>query len=196
MNGNPQLLDETQGEINLVTKEPETSTDDRGTNDLAKIAMGALVGATLGAVAVALSIKGTAQRINQTVQGLGNGVKDAANGVNQTVRGVGEAIKTVAEGVNDTAKDVGNAVKTSAQGVNDTVQDTVSAVKVASVKVNNTVQETVSTVKGTAVSVNDTVQNTVDLASSVVEHEQPSSQKTNVPDDQTAYILVPVDKQS
>ncbi|MDZ8053941.1 MAG: hypothetical protein RMX68_014980 [Aulosira sp. ZfuVER01] len=196
MNENPQLLDKTQGEINLVTEEPETYTDDRGTNNLAKVAMGAIVGATLGAVAVALSIKGTAQRINQTIQNLGNGVKSAADGVNQTVKNVGDAIQTVAEGVNDTAKDVGDAVKTSAHGVNDTVQNTVSAVKVSSVKVNNTVQDTVSTVKGTAVSVNDTVQNTVDLGNRVVEHEQPSTQKTNVPDDQTAYILVPVDKQS
>ncbi|BAY10743.1 hypothetical protein [Calothrix sp. NIES-2098] len=188
MNGNQQLLDKSQNDIDLATDTSEEYTVDSGkNNNLAKIAMGAIVGGTLGAVAVALTIKGTAERINQTIQSLGNGVKGAAEGVNNTVKGVGDAIKTVADGVNYTVKDVGDAVKTSAEGVNKTVVNTVDAVKSTAVNVNKTVKDTVDTVKDTAVDVKDTVKDARNLTTS-------ENQTKNVPEDQATYLLIPVDK--
>jgi phage-related protein len=195
MNGNQQLLDKSQDNIDFVTDQSETNTADSGkNNNLAKIATGAIVGATLGAVAVALSIKGTAERINQTIQNLGNGVKGAADGVNNTVKGVGDAIKTVAESVNNTVKDVGDAVQGSAQGVNNTVINTVDVVKSTAVNVNETVKGTVDTVKDTAVEVKDTVKDAANLTPNAVEDDKAEGQSVKIPDEQATYILVPVDK--
>ena len=196
MNGNQQLLDKSQDNIDLVTDNSETYTTDSGNNNLAKVAMGAIVGATLGAVAVALSLKGTAERINQTIQGLGNGVKGAAKGVNNTVQGVGEGIKTVANGVNYTVKDVGDAIKASAEGVNNTVVNTVDVVKNTAVDINDTVKDTVDTVKDRAVDVKDSVKDATNLSNSAVEENKPESQSANVPHDQAAYLLIPVDPTS
>ncbi|MBD2195940.1 MULTISPECIES: hypothetical protein [Calothrix] len=188
MNGNQQILDKSDNNIDFATDKSETYTTDSGSNNLAKIAMGAIIGGTLGAVAIALTIKGTAERINQGIQGLGNGVKGAAKGVNNTVQGVGTAIKTVADGVNYTVKDVGDAIKDSAEGVNNTVINTVDVVKNTAVKINDTVQDTVDTVKDKAVDVKDSVEDAANISNS-------ESQTSNVPDEQATYLLIPVDKQ-
>lgn len=187
MNGNQQVLDKSEDKLDFVTDKADDSTTEKSSNNLAKIAIGAIIGGTLGAVAIALSIKGTAERINQTIQGLGNGVKGVAKGVNNTFQGVGEGIKTVADGVNDIVKDVGDSIKVSAEGVNNTVVNTADVVKNTAVKFNDTVQDTVDSVKNTAVDVKDTVKDVANLDNS-------ENQDTNVANDQATYMLVPVDK--
>ena len=154
---------------------------------LTKIAIGALIGATLGAVAGALATKGTAERVNQTVKGVGNAVKRAAEGVNETVQDVGKSTQSVANGVNDTVKDVGNTVKNTAESVNDTVKGTVDVVK-----------GTVDVVKGTSKDVNDSVKGTVDTLKNVAEDvKQSANQDVKLAEKQRTYILVPVeDEQS
>lgn len=174
-----QVLD-TDDEI-TVEQIPYQSSDDysEGTSKgigLTKIAIGALIGATLGAVAGALATKGTAERVNQTVKGVGNAVKRTAEGVNGTVQDVGNATQTVAYGVNDTVKDVGNTVKNTAESINDTVKGTVDVVK------------------GTSKDVNDTVKGTVDTLKNVAEDvKQSANQDAKLSEKQRTYILVPVD---
>jgi gas vesicle protein len=181
-----QVLD-TDDEI-TVEQIPYQSSDDysEGTTKgigLTKIAIGALIGATLGAVAGALATKGTAERLNQTVKGVGNAVKRTAEGVNGTVQDVGNATQTVAYGVNDTVKDVGNTVKNTAESINDTVKGTVDVVK-----------GTVDVVKGTSKDVNDTVKGTVDTLKNVAEDvKQSANQDAKLSEKQRTYILVPVD---
>ncbi|MBD2204824.1 hypothetical protein H6G33_13385 [Calothrix sp. FACHB-1219] len=188
MNGNQQLLDKSDNNLDFSSEKSENYTTDNGSNNLAKIALGAIVGGTLGAVAVALTIKGTAERINQTIQSFGNTVKGAAKGVDNTVQGVGTAIKTVADGVNYTAKDVGDAIQVSAESVNNTVINTVDVVKSTAVKINDTVQDTVDTVKDKAVDVKDSVEDAANMSNS-------ESQNSNVSNDPATYLLIPVDKQ-
>lgn len=147
---------------------------------LAKVAIGALIGASLGAIAAALTNKGTAERVNQTIKGVGNTVKRAATGVNDTVKDVGDAVKNVATGVNDTVKDVGESVKGAATGVNDTVKSTVDAVKGTAVDVNDTVKGTVDAVKGAA----DEVKRSTSTN---------PNQGVKPSEKQRAYLLVPVE---
>ncbi len=152
-------------------------------NGLAKVAIGALIGATLGAVAGALATKGTAERVNQTVKGVGNAVKRAAEGVNETVQDVGNSTQSVANGVNETVQDVGNTIKNTAESVNDTVKGTVETVK-----------GTVETVKGTSKDVNDTVKGTVDTFKNAAEDvKQSANQEAKLSEKQRTYILVPVE---
>lgn len=180
MSDNNQLLDTDDIIVEQIPPQTVTSSasTDKGDGLLAKVAIGGLLGATLGLLAGALAHKGTAQRVNQTVKSVGNAVKGAAQSVDQTVKDVGDAVKSVAEGVNDTVKDVGDAVKGATEGV------------------NQTVKSTVDTVKGTAEIVNDTVKDTVDSAKSAVEDVKVSAnQGVKAPDKQTTYILVPVENE-
>ena len=95
MNENQQLLNRSEDSIVLTDQVNDYAGGTNTTNELAKVAIGALIGATLGAVAAALTIKGTAQKVNQTVKGVGNAVKGATGSFNQTLKGVGDAIKTL-----------------------------------------------------------------------------------------------------
>jgi hypothetical protein len=71
----------------------------------------------------------------------------------------------------------------------------VGAVKGTAIGINDTVNNTVDIVKGAAEGVKDTVKGTVDVATNAVEDETPSdSQSANIPNNQTTYILVPLDK--
>lgn len=180
MSEHDQVLDIDSDEIRVEQLPHQSDTysaENTKGNGLAKsVAIGALVGVTLGAIAGALANKGTAERVNRTVKGVGDVVKRAAEGVNNTVKDVGDAAKSVAEGVNYTAKDVGGTVKTTAEGVSDTVKSTVDAVK------------------GTATDVNDTVKGTVDAVKSAAEDvKQSTNQDVKVPEKQRTYILVPVE---
>ena len=174
---NNQVVDREPVSVEEITDESDTySTSTPRGNGLSKVAISALVGATLGAIAGALAIKGTAERVNQTVKNVGETVKDAAQNLNQTVKGVGDAVRTVADGVNDTAKDVGDTVKDAVAGVNQTVQGTVDAVK------------------GSAVGVNQTVRSTVDAVKDTVEDVKPSGNKpVKVSDNQQLFRIVPVE---
>ena len=77
--------------------------------------------------------------------------------------------------------------------VNDTVKTTVYAVKSTVVCVNDTVKTTVDLVKAAAEGVNDTVKGTVDVAKSAEDDTPSDSQSANIPNNQTTYILVPLD---
>lgn len=180
MNENNQLVE--TDEIIVEQIPPQDDTYSASTNKLdgllAKVAIGGLLGATLGMLAGALAHKGTAQKVNQAVESVGNAVKGAAQGVNQTVKGVGDTVQSVAQGVNETVKDVGDAVKGATEGV------------------NQTVISTVDTVKGTAQVVNDTVKDTVHSANSAAEDVKVSThQGAKAPNKQTTYILVPMENE-
>lgn len=202
MNENQQTLARTEDD--LVITEPtaiDLSIDQsdnytksgQAANELYKVFIGGLVGATLGAIAGALLIKGATQKINQTVKNAGDTVKNASGNLNQTIKGIGDAIVTVAGGVNDTVKDVGDSVKDTTTGINETVKNTVDVLKGTASNMNQTVKTTVDTVKTAATDVSDSVRGS---AKTVTENDVASySESVNVPNNQTTYILVPVDNQ-
>ena len=168
---------------------------DKGYN-LAAISTGAVFGASMGAAAAAFASKITIESVNNTVKGVGDAVKGATEGVGKTVKGVGDAVKNVAENVDYTLKDVGTTVKGTAEEVNENLKGTVDVVKNTAQSVNYTVKGTADVIKGASESVSQNVRSTVDAASqSVSEAENQPAESTQKPtESQTAYILVPVDK--
>ncbi|MBW4663527.1 MAG: hypothetical protein KME01_04885 [Chroococcus sp. CMT-3BRIN-NPC107] len=179
----------------------QTSPDDVETNpekayNLAAIGLGAFFGALMGAAAAAFASKVTVESVNNTVKGVGSAVKSAAEGVNATVKGVGSAVKNVAENVDDTLKDVGMSVKGSAEEVNENLKGTVDVVKNTAQSVNFTVKGTADVIKNASDSVSQNVKNTIDAVSEPVSgKENKQAYSTQKPSEtQTAYILVPVDK--
>lgn len=153
-NGN-QLLTGDETSIEESTSIPFTDAEDVTENGFARIAIGVLVGATLGGIAAALTNRGTVDRVNQTVKNAGDTVKKAAASVNDTVQDVGDAVSSVATGVNNTVREVGDAVKETAEGVNGTVKNTLSAVKDTTEDVNDTVRNTLDAVKQSAENISE-----------------------------------------
>lgn len=98
-------------------------------NGLAKAAIGGVLGAVLGTVAVTLANKKTAQDINRSVKGVGNAVKNAASGVNGAVKNAVESVKGVAKGVNKTVESAGDTVQPTTEDVNQTVKSAASTVQ-------------------------------------------------------------------
>jgi gas vesicle protein len=198
-----QLLVNRDENIDLIMLQPPTTPQDdnappantdKGYN-LATIGIGAIVGAVVGAAAAALASKVTVESVNNTVKGVGDAVKGAASGVNNTVKGVGDAVKNVAENVDYTFKDVGTTVKGTAEELNQNVKGTVNVVKGTAQNVTYTVKGTVDGLKNVTEDVSQTVKNTVDAVAEqapVVENKEVDTQKQGEP--QTAYVLVPVDK--
>ena len=179
----------------VTTEDQATAQDqveqntDKGYN-LATISIGAVFGALMGAAAAAFASKITIESVNNTVKGVGDAVKGATEGVGKTVKGVGDAVKNVAENVDYTLKDVGTTVKGTAEEVNENLKGTVDVVKNTAQSVNYTVKGTADVIKGASESVSQNVRSTVDAASQSVPAE--GTQKPT--EAQTAYILVPVDK--
>lgn len=102
---NEDIVDEQKNNDAPTSEQIDTETiDKRVSNGLNKAALGGIIGAVLGTVAIALADKKTARSINQTVKAAGNAVKDAADGVPLKVRNAVEAVKDVASsyGVNQT----------------------------------------------------------------------------------------------
>jgi gas vesicle protein len=196
MNGDQQFSNNSKENIDVLTEPPNAHQADESTNNkLAIVAIGTFIGATLGALAAALTIKDTTDKVDQTAKNMGNAVKGAARSFNQNVTNLGGAIKIVADSVNDTVKDVGDTLKDTALNVNDTATNTVHTVKSTATNVNDTVKTTVNTFKGVAVGVKDTVTGTVDITKNVVEDDNLSKdQNVNIHNNQTAYMLVPIDK--
>lgn len=62
MNETQQFSDQSE-DIDLFTDQANDYVADSKKNDLAKVAIGALIGATVGAVTAALTIKGTTERL-------------------------------------------------------------------------------------------------------------------------------------
>uniref|UniRef100_UPI00312C8B69 hypothetical protein n=1 Tax=Escherichia coli TaxID=562 RepID=UPI00312C8B69 len=96
------------------------------------------------------------------------------------------------ENVDYTLKDVGTTVKGTADEVNENLKGTVDAVKNTAQSVNYTVKGTADVIKNTGESVSQNMRSTVDAVSEPVASAAEAVQKQN--EAQTAYILVPVDK--
>ncbi|NJL64585.1 MAG: hypothetical protein HC903_25685 [Methylacidiphilales bacterium] len=197
MNGNKQLLEQPENANNLVEQPNTDSVSEYEENPIAKIAIASLVGATIGAIAGVLALKNSSQRINQSIKNVGNTVKNVVENVNQTLKDTSDTIKSAASSIDETVKEVGKTVKNSAVDTNDTVKDAVDSVKDTAVNVNDTVKNTMHIVKGAATGVQETVKDTVDIAKKVVADDEKSSNSENiqVSDNQTTYILVPVEHQ-
>lgn len=184
------LLDKDVTTEDQATAQDQVEQNTEKGYNLATISIGAVFGALMGAAAAAFASKITIESVNNTVKGVGDAVKGATEGVGKTVKGVGDAVKNVAENVDYTLKDVGTTVKGTATEVNENLQGTVDVVKNTAQSVNYTVKGTADVIKGASESVSQNVRSTVDAASQSVPAE--GTQKPT--EAQTAYILVPVDK--
>ncbi|MBD2775006.1 hypothetical protein [Iningainema tapete] len=197
MNENQQILEQDDDDvvinrldaIDLSTVQYDDTERQETKNEIYKVFVGGLIGATLGGIAGALLIKGTAEKINQTVKNVGDKVKGASENFSQTVKGVGDAVQTVANGVNETVKDVGNTVNNTATDVNETVKSTADTVKGSANGMSTTVKNTVDTVKS---AVTDVRQSVTSTAKSGATEVSPEHQIIKLPNNQ-AYMLVPVD---
>lgn len=113
--------------------------EQKGKNNLNKVLLGGLLGATLGTLAAALANKKTAQGANLAAKGVGDAVKSVGEGVNVAAKGVGEAVKTVAEGVNqglvspvvDVFKDTAGGAKKTLENATDKLKQTAEYVNPA-----------------------------------------------------------------
>lgn len=172
--------DDTARNGNWVSSMSEDGSDSSDQNvspnsqAFTRVAIGALVGATLGGIAGALTNKGVVDRINTSVRGVGNTVRKTTAGIDETIKGVGDAVQSVAVGVNTTAREINEAVRETAEGI------------------SGTVQSTVHTVQNTADDVQETVGSTVNTVKSVVEETTASANLAPDADQTTLYKLVPV----
>lgn len=180
--------------VEIVTNSNQiTATNDRRSssnghspneNGLTKIAIGALIGATLGGLAAALANRETTERISQTIRDLGKTARTTADNLNDSVQRIGDAVNAVAASVNDTTKDVNAAVNSVATNVSGTVKNTASTVRGTAEGVNETVKtamNAVNTVKESASNIQEA--ETVNVAAA-------SSSGTS--NGETLYKLVPV----
>lgn len=114
-----------ENEDEPVTEQSYAQTVDTQTgNGLAKAAIGGVVGAVLGTVALSLANKKTAQSINRSVKDVGNTVKNAASGVNDSVKNAVEAVKGVAnKNVNETVETASNTEQATTEDISKTVEN-------------------------------------------------------------------------
>jgi hypothetical protein len=141
--------------------------------------VGGIYGTVVGTVAGALLGKGTAQRVNHTLDALVEAAKSVADGVNHSVKDVGDAIKDTVEeakpsvvGVVNTVKDTVDEIKPSVVGtvknltegfkIGDAIKDTVEEVKPSVVGIVNSVKDTVEEVKPSVIGVVNSVKDTVE----------------------------------
>lgn len=148
-NGN-QVLTSDQPDPNVVSTSsiPETSDTARD-QGWATIAIGALIGATLGGLAGALANKRVVNGINQVIKDAGSSLKKTTSNVNVAVQDAGDAVFTITTNVTDTVKDLGESVKQTADSVNSTVRETIDTVRSTAIDVNGTVRTTLDSVKDT-----------------------------------------------
>jgi gas vesicle protein len=181
MDDNQQLLAQNSQNINGQYEQPNNDVIDnaKASSPLAKVALGTMIGAALGAVASTLLIEGIAEKLNQTIRNFSNAVKDAAQNFNQAVNTVGYTINTVASGVNDATNDVSYIVKNTSVNVNDTVRNTVNTVKSTVGNLNDTVNTTKEVVKETVSGVNSAVSNTVDVPVNREENPEEKGEKNS-----------------
>ncbi|KAB8335494.1 hypothetical protein SD80_004070 [Scytonema tolypothrichoides VB-61278] len=131
--------------------------------------VGGVSGAVIGAVAGALVGKGTAERVNRTVDSLVDAANSVAETVNHNVNGVGNAVKDTVEEtktsvvgvvqvVKDTVEDAKPSVVGAVQAVKDTVEEAKPSVVGAVQAVKDTVEEAKPSVVGVVQAVKDTVE--------------------------------------
>lgn len=136
--------------------------------------LGGISGTVVGAVAGALIGKGTAQRVNRTVDSLVDAARSVAEGVNHSVVGVGDALKDTIDEVKPSVVGVVDAVKNTVEEVKPSV---VSAAKSVAEGVNysvNSVSYVGEALKDTIDQVKPSVISVVDAAKGTVEEVKPS----------------------
>lgn len=179
----------TNGTINSNYSSDSASSEDStfpSGNGLPKIAIGALIGAVLGGLAVALTNQETAEQISRSIRGLGKTVKATAENVNDAVQNVGDAVNGVAVAVNDTNKDVNDAVNGVATKLGSTVKESITTVQDTAKGVKETAKTTanvVNTVKSSVNSIQEVAQQT---------DNAPIDVSTEVSKGETLYKLIPV----
>lgn len=116
---NEDISGEHDNDVDSVTDQAYTQTVDTETGKgLARAAIGGVVGAVLGTVALSLANKRTVEGINRSVKGVGNTVKNAAQGVNVSVKNAVEAVKGVAnKGVNETVESAENTERATTEDI-------------------------------------------------------------------------------
>lgn len=102
---NRENLDEHEIKAEANAEQTNVPVDADKSNGLAQLAIGGLVGAVMGTVAVVLADKKTANILNQTAKDLGNAVKGATEGVNKTIKSKVETVKNKASSFNNSIKD-------------------------------------------------------------------------------------------
>jgi gas vesicle protein len=173
MSETPLLLVNHNENVEPVTLQNEVQPAGTSRGDsLARVGIGAVVGAVLGAVTVSLADKVTVENVNNTVKGVGEVVKGTANSVNNTVKGVGNAVKNVAENINYVVEDVGATVKGIAKDVNQNVKGIVNVVRGVNEGSNYTVESTVDAVNLLPEDVSQNLKSTVDVDISDVVGQQ------------------------
>jgi gas vesicle protein len=154
-------------------------------NGLSKIALGALIGATIGGIAAALTVRATTDRLNQVIRGVGRTARSTADSLSNSVQRVGDAVNSVAENVGDTTKDVNEAVSDVAAHVGSTVMSTVSTVKGTTAQVNEVVK--------TATNVVGMVKENIGIQEGVKQTAQTTTEAPNPEGNaETLYKLIPV----
>jgi len=135
--------------------------------------VGGVSGAVVGAVAGALIGKGTAQRINRTVEAVVDSAKSVSEGVNHSVKNVGDALKDTVEevkpsvvGVVDAVKNIAVDAKPSVVGIVDALKDTIEEVKPSVVA---TAQSVNHSVKDVEEALNDTINTVTPVVSDLVD---------------------------
>ncbi|NMG21859.1 YtxH domain-containing protein [Brasilonema bromeliae] len=131
--------------------------------------VGGVSGAVIGAVAGALVGKGTAERVNRTVDSLVDAANSVAETINHNVNGVGNAVKdtveetktsvvSVVQAVKDTVEEAKPSVLSTVQAVKDTVEEAKPSVVDVVQAVKDTVEEAKPSVVGAVQAVKDTVE--------------------------------------
>ncbi|NMG11234.1 apolipoprotein A1/A4/E family protein [Brasilonema sp. UFV-L1] len=113
--------------------------------------VGGVSGAIVGAVAGALVGKGTAERVNRTVDSLVDAANSVAETINHNVNGVGNAVK-------DTVEEAKPSVVATVQALKDTVEEVKPSVVGAVQAVKDTVEEAKPSVVSTVQALKDTVE--------------------------------------
>ena len=115
---------------------------------LSRIAIGALVGATLGGLAAALANRETGSRITQTIRNFGGVAKNTASNVVEMAKQIEETVDAIAVSVNDTVEDLGEATGNITVNLGGTVQNTMSTVKGTAQGLNTTLKAATGAVRG------------------------------------------------
>src|SRR5919202_4382137 len=121
---------------------------------------GGVFGAVVGTVAGALAGKGTAERVNRTVEAIVDAAKSVSEGVDESVNSV--------KGVGNALKDTVEEVKPSLVGVIDALKVTVEEVKPSVVGVVDTVKGTAEEVNPSEIAVEDSAKTAVEEVNSSI----------------------------
>lgn len=117
-----EILGDRNTNVDAACDRTNAQIDTEIGNGLAKAAIGGVLGAVLGTVAVSLANKKTAEDINRSVKSVGNAVKNAASGVNGAVKNAVESVKGVAKGAKQTVESAAGTAQATTEDVKETVK--------------------------------------------------------------------------